>query len=111
MCRLEETTLLAAASPLIVFAITLFTSAFLLFLVQPMVGKQILPKLGGAPAVWSTCMLFYQAMLLGGYTYAHFVAKKLPPRKQVIFHFGMLVAVLVAFAVFPVGIAYKTLNP
>jgi len=53
------------------FSVTLFLSAFLLFCVQPMIAKMVLPLLGGAPAVWSTCMVFFQAALLAGYAYAH----------------------------------------
>ena len=56
---------------LLLYAPTLFVGATLLFVVQPMVGKMILPLLGGTPAVWSTCMVFFQAALLGGYAYAH----------------------------------------
>ena len=56
------------------FAITLFVSAFLLFLVQPMIGKMILPKLGGTPQVWNTCMVFFQTVLLVGYAYTHTVS-------------------------------------
>ena len=52
---------------LLLFTLTLFLSAFLLFCVQPMIAKMILPLLGGSPAVWSTCMVFFQAMLLAGY--------------------------------------------
>ena len=55
----------------LLFAATLFVSAFLLFLVQPMVGKLLLPLLGGTPAVWNTCLVFFQAALLAGYAYAH----------------------------------------
>ena len=51
---------------LLLYALTLFTGATLLFVMQPMVGKMILPLLGGTPAVWSTCMVFFQAALLGG---------------------------------------------
>ena len=53
------------------FAFTLFVSATLLFLVQPMVGKMVLPSLGGSPAVWNTCMVFFQGVLLAGYAYTH----------------------------------------
>ena len=56
---------------LLLYSATMFASATLLFVVQPMVGKMILPLLGGTPAVWSTCMVFFQAALLGGYAYAH----------------------------------------
>src|SRR5262245_7668381 len=72
--------------PLLFFAITLFLSAFLLFLVQPIVGKMILPKLGGTPQVWNTCMVFFQTALLAGYFYTHAVSTYLSTRRQVILH-------------------------
>jgi len=75
---------------LLVFAFTLFTSATLLFLVEPMIGKMILPLLGGTPAVWNTCMVFYQAVLLAGYAYAHFSTTWLGARKQAVLHLAML---------------------
>ncbi len=78
-----------------VFAVTIFTSASLLFVVQPMVGKMILPHLGGSPSVWTTCMLFFQSMLVVGYLYAHVIAQKLPPPWQIGLHFT-LVALAVA---------------
>ena len=53
-----------------VFAATIFLSAFLLFLVQPIIAKQILPWFGGSPAVWNTCMVFFQMILLAGYAYS-----------------------------------------
>src|SRR5437762_1876245 len=71
---------------LIVFAVTLFVSAFLLFLVQPMIGKMILPKLGGTPQVWNTCMVFFQTALLAGYGYTHSVSTFLKVRTQVLLH-------------------------
>src|SRR5919202_1394752 len=71
---------------LLVFALTLFTSATLLFVVEPMVGKMILPQLGVTPAVWNTCMVFYQAVLLAGYAYAHALTSRLGPRTQVAPH-------------------------
>jgi hypothetical protein len=76
---------------LLVFAFTLFTSATLLFLVEPMIGKMILPLLGGTPAVWNTCMVFFQAILLVGYGYAHFSTTWLGARKQAMLHLGLLV--------------------
>jgi hypothetical protein len=79
---------------LIVFAISLFVSAFLLFLVQPMVSKMILPRLGGTPQVWNTCMVFFQACLLAGYAYSHFVSTRLKPRSQLLLHGAMLVVPL-----------------
>jgi hypothetical protein len=57
------------------YAGTLFLSAFLLFSVQPMFTKMVLPRLGGSPAVWNTAMVFFQATLLGGYLYAHLATR------------------------------------
>lgn len=68
------------------FAITLFLSAFLLFLVQPMIGKMILPKLGGTPQVWNTCMMFFQTVLLIGYGYSHAVSTRLSLKNQLLVH-------------------------
>lgn len=73
-----------------VFAATLFTSAFLIFAVQPMASKMLLPMLGGSPSVWNTAMVFFQAMLLAGYAYAHLVAKFVPLRGQAFLHLALL---------------------
>ena len=67
---------------LLVFALTLFASATLLFMVQPMVGKLLLPYLGGTPAVWNTCMVVFQGLLLLGYCYSHLLSRKMPVRRQ-----------------------------
>src|SRR6476620_5713901 len=75
-----------SAAPVGLFSSTLLVGSFLLFLVQPMFAKMILPKLGGTPAVWNTCMVFFQACLLAGYAYAHGMSTKLPRRRQVILH-------------------------
>jgi len=72
------------------FALTLFLSATLLFLVQPMIGKLLLPMLGGTPAVWNTCMVFFQALLLAGYSYAHLTTSWLGVRRQALLHLGVL---------------------
>src|SRR5881394_1559668 len=72
------------------FSITLFLSASLLFWVQPMIAKMLLPLLGGVPAVWNTCLVFFQAMLLGGYAYAHFVSTRLSIPRQMAAHFCLL---------------------
>jgi hypothetical protein len=81
------------------FAATLFVSAFLLFLVQPMIGKLILPKLGGTPQVWNTCMLFFQMALLAGYAYTHTATTRLPLRRQLLVHSILLfVPLIVLFA-------------
>ena len=77
-----------------VFASTIFLSAFLLFLVQPIIAKQILPWFGGTPAVWNTCMLFFQMLLLAGYAYSDWTIRKLSPRGQAILHCVLLVASL-----------------
>src|SRR5262245_61321659 len=82
-----------------VFALTLFCSASLLFLVEPMVGKMMLPLLGGTPAVWNTCMVFFQAVLLAGYGYAHVATAWLGPRKQAALHLVVLVLPLAFFAI------------
>lgn len=73
------------------FSLTLLLSAALLFSVQPMFSKMILPLLGGTPAVWNTAMLFFQVMLLAGYAYAHETTKYLSVRTQGILHIGLLV--------------------
>lgn len=76
----------------LLFAVTLFTSALLLFVVQPMVANMLLPLLGGAPAVWTTCMVFYQVLLLLGYLYAHLLSKIRSHRVQVVVQLTLLVA-------------------
>ncbi len=75
---------------LVIYAITLFVSAFLLFLVQPLIGKMILPKLGGTPQVWNTCMMFFQMMLLAGYFYTHYASTRLNLRRQITVHAALL---------------------
>ncbi len=75
---------------MVLFTFGIFTSATLLFVVQPMVGKILLPKLGGAPNVWNTCMLFFQATLLAGYLAAHLLAKYCSLRVQVVGFVGIL---------------------
>ena len=72
------------------FGATLFTGACLLFLVQPMVSKMVLPRLGGSPNVWNTCMCFFQAMLLFGYAYAHWLATRFGGRTPMAIHAGVL---------------------
>jgi len=74
------------------YASTIFLSAFLLFQVQPLLGKFILPWFGGSPAVWTTCMLVFQVLLFAGYAYAHSTTQNLTPGKQAILHSGLLLA-------------------
>jgi hypothetical protein len=83
------------------FAGTLFLSAALLFIVEPMIAKMILPLLGGSPAVWNTCLVFFQAALLGGYLYAHALGTWLSFRLQVVVHLGLLCTALLLL---PVGL-------
>ena len=90
------------------FAVTLFVSAALLFVVEPMFAKMVLPLLGGAPAVWNTCLVFYQAVLLAGYLYAHFSLKWLGPRRQAVLH---LILLCLPWAVLPVGVAKGWVPP
>ena len=85
----------------LLFAATLFTSAGLLFWIQLMFSKMVLPLLGGSPAVWNTSMMFYQGLLLCGYLYAHIIASRLAVRKQAGLHIALL---LVSMAVLPVAI-------
>jgi hypothetical protein len=72
------------------YAATIFLSAFLLFLVQPLIARQILPWFGGAASVWTTCLLFFQTVLLAGYAYAHASVRWLKPRQQVVVHAALL---------------------
>lgn len=74
------------------FGSTLFLSALLLFFVQPLMGKMVLPVFGGAPSVWQTALLFFQGMLLAGYAYAHFSARWLGPTARFWVHAGLLLA-------------------
>ena len=88
-------------------ALTLFASATLLFWVQPMIAKMILPLLGGTPGVWNAAMVFFQAVLLGGYFYAHLLGK-LPVRRQAAVHLALLAA---AGALLPVHAASGWVPP
>jgi len=93
---------------LVLYAITLCVSSFLVFLVQPMVGKAILPLYGGTPAIWNSCMLFFQIILLAGYAYAHFSLKKLSLTRQPIVH---LILLLAAFLILPITIGVDSVPP
>jgi len=88
----------ARVAPL-AFAATVLLSAFLLFEVQLIIGKYILPLFGGAPSVWNTCMLFFQVLLLLGYGYSHFLASRFQPRAQGVIH-ALLLIVAMAVLVF-----------
>ena len=92
------------------FAGTLFLSATLLFLVEPMMGKITLPLLGGTPSVWNTCMVFFQAMLLAGYAYAHATSAWLRLREQLLVHMAFVIVPIIILVVFPLGVT-EDLNP
>ncbi len=81
----------------LLFAVTMFVSASLLFMVQPMVAKAVLPLLGGSPAVWNGCMVFFQALLLLGYLYADRVTRVTNTRKQWMIHLAVLALPVVVF--------------
>lgn len=92
----------------IIWAATIFLSAFLLFLVQPMMAKMILPMLGGTPAVWNACMLFFQTTLLAGYGYVHLLNSWVAPRRQVFAHLVMLAVPLLLL---PIGLPADWTSP
>src|SRR3954447_11781630 len=89
------------------YSLTIFLSAFLLFEMQPIIAKTILPWFGGTSAVWSTCMLFFQVVLLLGYLYAHLLHRGLSPRRQAIAHIVVLAVSLAALPILP-SPAWKT---
>ncbi len=91
------------------FALTIFTSAVLLFWLQPLFSKTILPLLGGSPSVWNTCMLFYQSALLVGYAYTHYSTKYVCPIRQAVFHLLLLLAA-VLFLPLPTTERFPTPN-
>src|SRR5690242_14398040 len=87
---------------LVVYTAAIFTSALLLFSVQPLFTKMVLPRLGGSPAVWSVAMVFFQSLLLGGYAYAHFLMEI---KNRVIPVAVHLVLLVVAMLTLPLSIA------
>ncbi len=93
---------------ILLFAGTLFTSAALMFVLQPMFGKILLPLLGGSPAVWNTCMVFYQTVLFLGYLYAHFLSTRLNHHRQILVHLGVI---LVSFLALPVSLPENVAPP
>jgi hypothetical protein len=86
---------------MLLYALTILVSAFLLFQVQPVIAKIILPWFGGSAAVWTTCLLFFQMVLLLGYLYAHAVVRYLKPKTQMILHLGLLVLSAAALPIYP----------
>ncbi len=81
------------------YAATLFVGATLLFLIEPHVGKRLLPLVGGTPGVWNACLVFFQIALLGGYLYAHRSIAKLGVRRQAVLHLALLFVVILAFKI------------
>ena len=88
---------------MLIYALTIFTSAFLLFLVQPIMAKQILPWFGGSAAVWTTCLMFFQLVLLAGYAYADWTVRFLKPRPQVILHVALIIVSLISLPIIAGG--------
>src|SRR5687768_17684914 len=85
-----------------VYAATSFLSALLLFAIQPMFAKMVLPKLGGAPTVWSVAMVFFQGALLVGYAYAHLLIRFVPLGAGALLHLALFA---IAALMLPIGIA------
>ena len=83
------------------YAFAIFLSAFLIFAVQPLMGKYILPWFGGGPGVWTACMLFFQCLLLVGYSYTHLISNKLGPSRQAMLHLGALALSLLLLPIAP----------
>src|SRR5256885_5991048 len=93
-----------------IYAATIFLSSFLLFMVQPLIARLILPWFGGSAAVWTTCMLFFQALLLAGYAYAHLLIEKVPSKiTQAAIHTALLAAAVASLPISPAD-AWKPLG-
>src|SRR5690349_3212359 len=86
---------------MLLYALTILVSAFLLFQVQPVIAKMILPWFGGSAAVWTTCLLFFQLVLLLGYLYAHALTRYVRPRLQAAVHILLLLVSAVVLPVIP----------
>jgi hypothetical protein len=93
---------------LALYSATVFVSAALLFWVQPLMGKLVLPLVGGTPEAWNTCMVFFQAALLAGYSYAHWTTRRLGVRRQAVLH---CVLILLPLAMLPIGIPLEAAPP
>ncbi len=94
---------------MILYALTILVSAFLLFQVQPVIAKIILPWFGGSAAVWTTCLLFFQMVLLLGYLYSHAVIRYLKPRAQMLLHAGLLALSILVLPIYP-DVSWKPLG-
>jgi len=85
----------------LLYAFVIFANAFLLFEVQPMVAKMIVPWFGGSAAVWTACLLFFQVLLLGGYFYAHWLTGRFEPKTQGRIHVALIALSLLALPIIP----------
>jgi len=94
---------------MLLYAVTIFVSAFLLFLVQPVMAKQILPWFGGSATVWTTCLVFFQTALLAGYSYADWTVRRLKPKRSVQLHVALLAVSLATLPILP-GERWKPLG-
>lgn len=86
---------------MLLYALTIFVSAFLLFLIQPVIAKQILPWFGGSAAVWTTCLVFFQCALLAGYFYSDLTTRKLSARRLAILHVALIAIALLLLPIIP----------
>ena len=86
---------------MLLYAVTIFVSAFLLFLVQPVMAKQILPWFGGSATVWTTCLVFFQSTLTAGYAYADWTVHRLTPRRSVQLHVALLIVSVLILPIVP----------
>ena len=93
---------------LAIYTATIFLSALLLFSVQPLFTKMVLPRLGGSPAVWSVAMVFFQSLLLGGYAYAHVLMTLKSRTAPVVVH---LILLVIAFTFLPLSISAGWAEP
>ena len=108
MSNLSEAKTDRSLSLIILFAGTLFTSASLMFVLQPLFGKLLLPLLGGSPAVWNTCMVFYQSILFLGYLYAHTISTRFGQHRQIQIH---IVVILVSVLALPLALPENIAPP
>ncbi|MCK9397353.1 MAG: fused MFS/spermidine synthase [Methylobacter sp.] len=108
MSRHSQATTDRNLSLIFLFAATLFTSASLMFVLQPLFGKILLPLLGGSPAVWNTCMVFYQSILFLGYLYAHYLSTRYSRHRQIQIHAAVI---LISFLALPLALPENTAPP
>ena len=99
---------IAASLQLSTFVCAIFLSAFLLFSVQPMFAKMVLPRLGGSPSVWSVALVFFQGLLLAGYLYAHLLTRLASLRVATVVHLTLLTVAILAM---PIAVASGGDNP